>query len=248
MLMDLAVKDWMEKIHLALIDRVKIDYGVQIKAGMRLSQLAPQIAKAIPSILKKLGNTKNEVIRALQDLDHNATEHSNPVYSMQYKRGGGYRSRGQNRPQSIREGRGAQNNSRNRNMPTCKHCKWLHDHWDIREIDYSHDTKSCRRTMPPEVKFINKAPSEEHWHQQEEEGNEYYKDDDAAEGQPPYKIIVENNSLLFQKTKAAKRCTAEEATGDIKHLEQTPDKAKALTTDSSQPISVSETSIEMLRT
>ena len=91
MLMDMAVKDWMEKIHPALIDRVKIDYGVQIKAGMRLSQLAPQISKAIPSILKKIGSTKSDVIRVLQDLDQDAIEHTSPVYSMQYRRGGGSR-------------------------------------------------------------------------------------------------------------------------------------------------------------
>ena len=163
MLMDMATKDWMEKIHPSLIDRVKIDYGVQIKAGMRLSQLAPQISKAIPSILKKINSTKSDVIRALQDLDHEATEHTSPVYSMQYSRGGGNRNganRGRNQFRNQRGGRGGPASQRGRTAPVCKHCKWLHDHWDIREIDYSHETRSCRRTMPPEVKFINEAPQD----------------------------------------------------------------------------------------
>ena len=63
MIMDLAVKDWLQKIHPDLIDRVKIEYAVQIKAGTRLSALAPQIAKAIPGLLKKMGHTKTDVIQ-----------------------------------------------------------------------------------------------------------------------------------------------------------------------------------------
>ena len=63
MISDLAVKEWLEKIHPGLIDSVKIEYGAQIKEGARLSALAPQISKAIPSLLKKLNNNKTDVIR-----------------------------------------------------------------------------------------------------------------------------------------------------------------------------------------
>ena len=63
MIMDMATWIWLEKISPILVDRVKIEYGVQIKQGMRISALAPQIAKAIPSIIKKASNTKNDVIK-----------------------------------------------------------------------------------------------------------------------------------------------------------------------------------------
>ena len=53
MMMDLAVKEWLEKIHPSLIDKVKFEYGVQIKSGIRISALAPQIAKAIPGFTQE---------------------------------------------------------------------------------------------------------------------------------------------------------------------------------------------------
>ena len=100
--------------------------------------------------------------------------------------------------------------------PVCKHCKWLHDHWDIREIDYSHETKSCRRTMPPEVKLIAEAPLEEPWN--EEDGLDYADEDGATEGQSPYKITFENNSLNFQKIEPPERCTATDRARDPENL------------------------------
>ena len=83
MVMDLAVKDWLDKIHPGLIDRVKIEYGVQIKEGIRLSALAPQITKAIPSMLKKINTTKVEVVRALQEIGHTTDEGNIHVQQVQ---------------------------------------------------------------------------------------------------------------------------------------------------------------------
>ena len=51
----------MEKIDKRLIHQVKVDYAVQIKAGKRLFELSPQIARAIPGMLEKLGGTKSSL-------------------------------------------------------------------------------------------------------------------------------------------------------------------------------------------
>ena len=132
MVMDLAVKEWLEKIHPSLIDRVKIEYGVQIKEGIRLSALAPQISKAIPSLLKKINSTRTDVVRALQEISYDTDDNNAPVYSL---RGAGgamtasYRGRGGFRGSPRGRGRGGFANSRARtSKPTCKHCKWLADH------------------------------------------------------------------------------------------------------------------------
>ena len=199
MVMDLAVKDWLEKIHPSLIERVKIEYGVQIKEGVRLSKLAPQIAKAIPSMLKKINNTKAEVVRVLQEYGH-ATDEDNTQINYLQSRRGNQRSRGSGRPTT--RGRGATNNFGARpkfnQKSICKHCKWLADHWDIKEIDYNHESKSCRRTMPSEVKMMLESHEEEQ-NPFEESGEDAEDAMDDEDGKCQYKMVVSTNSLLFQK-------------------------------------------------
>ena len=231
MLMDMAVKDWLEKIHPGLIDKVKIEFGVQIKAGTRISALAPQIAKAIPSLLKKMNTTRNDVIKVLNDIGHDTQENTTYVNSLQFRRGGGSR-RGQSRG-----ARGAYGNRRpsNNYTPSCRHCKWLHDHWDVKEIDYNHETKSCRRTMPPEVRLINEIPPEDSW--QAEEDDEAEEDDfEDNQGEPPYTTVIKNNEILFQKHKSRADKTVEQEEKET-NLKQSPQLAPA---KYPQQISVSE--------
>ena len=207
MVMDLAVKDWLQKIHPGLIERVKIEYGVQIKEGIRLSALAPQIAKAIPSMLKKIDNTKAEVARVLQEIGHSTEEEHIHVQQLQTRRGQGNRGRG-NVNRGGFKGRGSYGNFGARPRPSprpiCSHCKWLADHWDIKEIDFNHETKSCRRTMPSEVKMV-----------QETAGVDFYEDDDQVDGNvdaqedgddgtSPYEIHIKNNVITFQRSEDVK--------------------------------------------
>ena len=160
-MLDIATYIWLDRVDKRLIERVKIEFGVQIKEGARISKLAPQIAKSIPGMLKKMGNTRNEVVRALNDIksEANAIEDT-PIYAMSYGRGGGQSNRGAPRGRGAGRGnynanrgggRGAQR--RQKGSAICRHCHWLATHWDVKEIDYHHDTKSCRRTMPAEVTF-----------------------------------------------------------------------------------------------
>ena len=200
MVMDLAVQNWLDKIHPSLIDRVKIDYGVQIKGGARLSALAPQIIKAIPSMLKKLNSTKVEVVRVLQEYGHATDEGNIHVNQLQSRRGA---PRGRGAGRGPARGRGFASNlgarPKSSQKPVCKHCKWLVDYWDIREIDYHHDTKSCRRTMPSEVKMVMESPDEELWPDDvlDDDASEAMEEDD---GKALYKMVATSNFLIFQKT------------------------------------------------
>ena len=59
--MDHAAVLWIMKIDPRLFDRIETEYAVQIKDGKLLSELVPQIAKAIPGMLKSLDGVKSEV-------------------------------------------------------------------------------------------------------------------------------------------------------------------------------------------
>ena len=199
MVMDLAVTTWLDRIHPQLIDRVKIDYGVQIKEGTRLSALAPQITKAIPSMLKKLNNTKAEVVRVLQEYGHPTEEDSIQVNQLQSRRGN---SRGRGSGRAFARGRGFANNlgarPKTNNNPICKHCKWLVDHWDIKEIDYHHETKSCRRTMPSEVRMVLESAEDDSLL---EESNAEDAEDSVSysDGKAHYNMVASDNTLIFQR-------------------------------------------------
>ena len=217
MVMDMAVWIWLEKINPVLVDRVKIEYGVQIKQGFRISALAPQIAKAIPSILKKVGNTKNEVIRALKDIDRDAEEEHTPLFNIRNQRGG-FRNRGASRgsPNMRQRGGSTRGQYRPSQGPICRHCNWLKEHWNIHEIDVNHRTDSCRRTMPPEVKFIYEA-GDNHFFDTFEEEDEQAEE---IEGNSPYLITKINNGIIFQKTMESS-CNREDSPKNVKDMEQT---------------------------
>ena len=61
-LMDMAALLWLEKLDRRLLERVKIDYSVQIKNRSRLSQLVPTIAKALPGMIKNLDSVRKEIV------------------------------------------------------------------------------------------------------------------------------------------------------------------------------------------
>ena len=244
MVMDLAVKEWLEKIHPSLIDRVKIEYGVQIKEGTRLSALAPQIGKAIPSLLKKINNTRTDVVRALQEIGQDTSENNTPVYNMRGGYTASYRSRGSFRGSSRTRGRGGSVSGRGRtSRPTCRHCKWLADHWDIKEIDYNHDSKSCRRTMPSEVRLLQDGDEEEPWAALDGDDVLDEEEEDYIDGSPTYVMVQKDNCLIFQKAEESTQRV--DVSGDINNLKQTPAVKQPLSV--SQPNSVSEKGLEYLQ-
>ena len=67
-LMDTAAMLWLMKIDSRLMDKVEVEFAVAIKAGKRLSDLVPQISKAIPNLLKKMDGFKSQVVDCIKDL------------------------------------------------------------------------------------------------------------------------------------------------------------------------------------
>ena len=115
--------------------------------------------------------------------------------------------RGGFRPQSYSRGRGNQPNNfrgggnqfrRNQRKLVCRHCSWLKEHWGIWEIDTDHDTKTCRREMPAEVKMILQDKEEYPWTEEEEDNSELQSEENS--GQSWYNTKYENGILYFQKS------------------------------------------------
>ena len=169
--MDLAVTIWLEKIDARLIERVKIEYGVQIKQGRRLYELSPQIAKAIPSMLKKLGSPYKENMKVLQEVEdrspNNYDDDTNVMRIRGGLRGGAQRGSRDSRPRSF--ARGQQRPFPSGRKQTCRHCTWLKDNWGIWEIDVNHDSRACRREMPAEVKMILQMGDSYPWPEEDED-------------------------------------------------------------------------------
>ena len=75
-LMDVAAVMWINKLDPRLYDRVKVEFAVRIKNGERLSAMVPDIAKAIPGMLKFLNHGRTPVnhiqdVNTDPDSDHN---------------------------------------------------------------------------------------------------------------------------------------------------------------------------------
>ena len=102
-MMDLAITTWLQKIDQRLIHQVKVDYAVQIKEGKRLFELSPQISRAIPGMLEKLGNSKANYKLIANDDRSTTSDGDTSLYRISQR--GGYR--GQQRP----SGRGARSPS-----------------------------------------------------------------------------------------------------------------------------------------
>ena len=60
-LMDVAAVMWINKLDPRLYDRVKVEFAVRIKNGERLSAMVPDIAKAIPGMLKFLNHGRTPI-------------------------------------------------------------------------------------------------------------------------------------------------------------------------------------------
>ena len=68
-LMDMAALLWLEKLDRRLLERVMIDYSVQIKNRIPLSQLVPTIAKVLPGMIKNLDSIKKEIVNYISSLN-----------------------------------------------------------------------------------------------------------------------------------------------------------------------------------
>ena len=148
-LMDLAAVYWLGKIAPRLYERVKQDYAVQIKQGIRLSQLVPQIAKAIPGILNTMDRVRSEVVRQIAELNigQDENDEGESMNTQIRKLNGNNFPRRQNRPK--RAARAPQQNAQK--SPTCSHCNWLKNYLKIREVDDNHPTSACTRRIPNNV-------------------------------------------------------------------------------------------------
>ena len=67
-IMDIAASWWLSKIDARLPDLVKNAYSVQIKQGHRLSEMVPQIAKAIPGMLQRLQGIRKDIVSCIKDM------------------------------------------------------------------------------------------------------------------------------------------------------------------------------------
>ena len=164
-LLDLAAVIWLGKIDPRLYDRVKQDYAVQIKNGTRLSALVPQIAKAIPGILKNLDSLKNEVASLIRSMELDTSQNDDddisgtttPILRVSANQ---RRNNFNRRGQMSRGGRpgnsGAipRNTPARQNSPICSHCNWLRTFLKISEVDPYHPTSSCSRAIPSQIKNI----------------------------------------------------------------------------------------------
>ena len=145
-MMDLVALQWLSKVDMKLIDRVKVDFAVRIKQGERLSAMVPDIAKALPGILKQMDGPRRDMVNSIRedieefDIDGRHTE----LYR------NGNRDR---KPFTKKPFRPAQNNGQ-RKKHTCHHCLWLRDTLGIKEVDPYHSSNSCSREIKPAVRNI----------------------------------------------------------------------------------------------
>ena len=173
-LMDMAALLWLEKLDRRLLDRVKIDYSVRIKNGDRLSQLVPTIAKALPGMIKNLDNLKREIVNYISNMNLGQEEDdddTNIINRISTDRRGGRRGGGRGNTRGASRGSfNLPNNGLRQTRdqgPKCAHCTWLKEKLGIREVDNSHPTSSCNRSIPPQIRAIvdnstyEEEPSEE---------------------------------------------------------------------------------------
>ena len=198
-LLDMAALLWIQKIDPRLYERVKIEFAVQIKQGQRLSQLVPQIAKAVPGMLRSLDGIKREVVACISDLnlmDEKDISTDNDMNTSVFRLNNSFNSRSK-RGGNRGGGRPPPNNLRKR--PICAHCNWLKSFLKISEVDAFHPTSSCPRAIPPQVKAIMRNASMASIEDPEEYSEEYEETVENKEGNILDSSYTNNNILLFQK-------------------------------------------------
>ena len=168
--LDHAALIWLMKIDSRLVDKIEVDYATQIREGLLLSELVPQIAKALPNILKKLDGVKNDVLNCIEDLnireegDDDTDEESvnirfNKPGRNRRGRGGGrgsYRGNRGNSASSTGQPSGPRVSyqPQKANQQVCSKCNWLRTFWRIAEVDVNHSDEDCMRQIPKEVRAI----------------------------------------------------------------------------------------------
>ena len=162
-MMDLIALNWIQKIEPRLYDRIKIDFAVRIKAGERLSSLVPDIAKALPGLLKSMDSRANiNLVNSYEDYEDDTTSMDTGIFRIGDNRSGrpALRNSGSNRGNSnpsrgkLFRGGPRSNNNNRRPRPTCNHCIWLRDTLGIKEVDPYHQTSSCSRAISSSVRSI----------------------------------------------------------------------------------------------
>ena len=168
--LDHAALFWLMKIDSRLIDKIETDYAVQIREGLLLSELVPQIAKALPNILKRLDGVKHEVLNCIEDLNlqqeddgETDSESMNIRFNNARRnrrgrgngRDGNRNNRGNtsfNAPQGPRQP--TNNSGATPQRQVCPKCNWLRTFWRISEVDVNHSEKDCMRQFPKEMRAI----------------------------------------------------------------------------------------------
>ena len=214
--MEHAAVIWILLIDPRLFDKIETEYAAQIRAGKLLSELVPQIAKAIPRMLKSLNGARKEVVNAIKDLELGDDDDKDDHHDGDDPDSANINYVGNNR---NKRGRGGQRgNSRNnrgpgrfKNKPTCNHCNWLKTFWKISEVDANHNTKECTRNFSKEVRAIIdeemanaagalSASSEEglHTHQESTSSHPYFQkvNRQPDPGQPPGKMAQEKTEEI----------------------------------------------------
>ena len=204
-LLDHAALLWLLFIDPRLPDRIDLDYAVQIREGARLSELVPQIAKAMPSILKRLDGVKTEVLACISELNLDEQEEPEETEeagdsdsaNIRFNRGGsrGFRGqRGRGGSQAPQRGFGRRQQSQPpQNRPLCRHCHWLKTFWKISEVDPYHKLENCQRYIPPSVKAII---------EQEIEDTQRDIEEPSDQGMETQKSSPPPSNDLFQKAEA----------------------------------------------
>ena len=151
-LMDVAAVMWINNLDPRLYDRVKVEFAVRIKNRERLSAMVPDIAKAIPGMMKILNHGRSSV-NHVQDVNTDSDQNGvntkifnlNSFRNNRAQRGSTLRNR-TSRPPPTK--------TFQRRRPTCSHCTWLKDTLGIREVDIDHPSDSCTRALPNKVRAV----------------------------------------------------------------------------------------------
>ena len=235
-LLDMAALMWLTKIDQRLVERVKVDYSVQIKNGQRLSQLVPTIAKALPGMLKTMNSVKNEVINLISEMNlgYNEDDYQGDTNTPQvFKVNNRGPPRNNTRNFSRQGARPRDNISR---RPICSHCNWLKTYLHIKEIDPYHPTSSCSRALPNQVKAIIEGG-------EDEETLEKIPEEDENKGDIMDMDVYDSNLTLFQRiAEAVKRVQPPEP-----KAQDCGEKNKTLTIPSPNSPSLSENALRALK-
>ena len=193
-LLDMAALLWLTKIDQRLVERVKLDYAVQIKNGLRLSQLVPTIAKALPGMLKTMNSVKNEVINLISEMNlgYNEDGYQGDTNTPQvFKVNNNNRGPPRNNSRNFSR-QGARPRDNISRKPICSHCNWLKTYLHIKEIDPYHPTSSCSRALPTQVKAIIESGDNE-------DTLEDIPEDDENKGDNMDLDVHDSNFTLFQR-------------------------------------------------